>query len=97
MHFADQLHSCAQIDVSDNPIEQAASLELIAAMKGKSMESIGMARCKLGAEGAKAMAELVSGMASMTRLDVRSNYLREGGKAALRKALEGRSGFELLL
>ena len=60
MPFTDQLHLCVQIDVSFNQIDQAASLELIAAMKGKSMASIGMAHCELGLEGAKAMAELVS-------------------------------------
>ena len=59
---------CLQIDVSHNKINQAASLQLIAAMKGKSMESIGMASCKLGAEGSKAMAELVSVMASLTEV-----------------------------
>ena len=57
---------CLQIDVSYNKIDQAASLQLIAAMKGKSMESIGMADCRLGVEGAKAMAELVSVMPSLT-------------------------------
>ena len=55
---------CLQIDVSHNDIDHAASLQLIAAMKGKSMESIGMAGCKLGVEGAKATAELVSVMPS---------------------------------
>ena len=59
---------CLQIDVSYNSIDQAASLQLIAAMKGKSMESIGMAGCKLGVEGAKATAELVSVMASLTKI-----------------------------
>ena len=35
---------------------------------------------------------------SMTRLDVRVNYeLGEEGKALLRRAIAGRSGFELLL
>ena len=57
---------CLQIDVSYNGIDQAASLQLIAAMKGKSMESIGMAGCELGVEGAKATAELVSVMPSLT-------------------------------
>ena len=57
---------CVQIDVGYNYINQAASLELIAAIKGKSMVSIGMARCELGVEGAKAMAELVSVVASLT-------------------------------
>ena len=67
-------------------------------MKGKSMVSIGMASCELGVEGAKAMAELVSVTASLTRLDVRYNSLgEEEGKAVLRKAVEGHSGFELKL
>ena len=57
---------CVQIDVGYNSINQAASLELIAAMKGKSMVSIGMAGCELGVEGGKAMAELVSVTASLT-------------------------------
>ena len=89
---------CVQIDVGYNSINQAASLELIAAMKGKSMVSIGMAGCELGVEGGKAMAELVSVTASLTRLDV-SGYNRFGeeGETALRKAVEGRSGFELKL
>ena len=37
-------------------------------MKGKSMVSIGMASCKLGVEGAKAMAEMASVMASLTEV-----------------------------
>ena len=68
MLFSDQLHLCVQIDVGYNDIDQAASLELIAAMKGKSMVSIGMARCNLGVEGARAMAELVSVMGSLTKV-----------------------------
>ena len=72
MPFTDQLHLCVQIDVSYNKIDQAGSLELIAAMKGKSMASIGMAACQLGVEGAKAMAELVSVTGSLTELDLLS-------------------------
>ena len=68
MPFTDQLHLCVQIDVSSNKIDQAASLELIAAMKGKSMTSIGMAGCELGLKGAKAMAELISVTGSLTKV-----------------------------
>ena len=57
---------CVQIDVGYNAIDQAASLELIAALKGKSMDSIGMTSCNLGVKGAKAIAELVSVTASLT-------------------------------
>ena len=88
---------CEQINVGYNNINQAASLQLIAAMKGKSMVSIGMENCQLGVEEAKAMAELVSVTASLTRLDASANFLGEEGKAVLRNAVEGRSGFELQL
>ena len=89
---------CLQIDVGYNNIDQATSLQLIAAMKGKSMESIDMAGCEMGVEGAKATAELVSVMPSLTRLNVSFNHiLGEEGEAALRKAIEGCSGFQLLL
>ena len=87
----------AQIDVGRNGFDEASSLELIAAMKDKRMGSIGMANCKLGVEGAKAVAEMASVMGSLTKLDAQYNRLGEEGKAALRKAVEGRSGFQLEL
>ena len=43
------------------------------------------------------MAPAIADSASMTRLDVMGNLLGNEGKALLRKAIEGRSGFELLL
>ena len=49
------------------------------------------------AEGIKAIADALKGNASMTWLDVKYNSLGKEGEAALRKAIEGRSGFELLL
>ena len=50
------------------------------------------------AEGITAIADALKVTASMTRLDVRDNWdLGEEDKAVLRKAVEGRSGFELLL
>ena len=51
----------------------------------------------IGPAGAKALAEYLSVTASMTRLDVKFNSLGGEGEAVLRKAIEGRSGFELLL
>ena len=66
-------------------------------MKGKSMVSIGMAKCKLGVEGAEAVAEMASVMASLTELDARYNFMGSEGEAALRKVVEGRAGFELEL
>ena len=49
------------------------------------------------AEGIKAIADALKGNASLMRLNVEENYLGDGGKAVLRKAVEGRSGFELEL
>ena len=77
----------AQIDVGYNGFDEASSLELIAAMKGKSMVSIGMASCKLGVEGAKAMAEMASVMASLTKILVGGNGLGDEGTTILCDAL----------
>ena len=50
------------------------------------------------AKGITAIADALKDNGSMTRLDVRVNYgLGEEGKALLRRAIAGRSGFELLL
>ena len=52
---------------------------------------------ELGPDGAKALAPGLTANASLTKLDVRYNSsMGEEGKAALRKAVEGRSGFELI-
>ena len=86
----------AQIDVGWNQFDQASSLELIAAMKGKSMVSIGMASCELGVEGAKAIAEMASVMGSLTRVDVSWNKMGDAGVRLLRDAVSGREGFVLI-
>ena len=86
---------CLQIDVGYNNIDEAASLLLIAAMKGKSMESIGMAGCELGVEGAKATAELVSVMASLTRVDVRFNDLAGDSASQLSEVVLGNENIEV--
>ena len=49
----------------------------------------------VGVPGALVLAELLLVSASMTKLDVSYNSLGEEGKAALRNAVEGRSGFKL--
>ena len=67
--------SVTSIDIGYNVIGQAASLELLSAMKDKNMVTIGMARCGLGVEGSKVVTEMVSGMASITVVDLRYNDL----------------------
>jgi hypothetical protein len=49
----------------------------------------------IGPEGAKALAPALAANASLTKLVVWGNMLDREGEAALRKAVEGRSGFEL--
>ena len=83
-----------QVNVGYNSINQAASLDLIAAMKGKPMVSIGMADCNLGVDGAKAVAELVSVTASVTRVDVRGNNIA-GGASSLSAAVLGNTTIEV--
>ena len=55
-------------------------------MKGKNMVSIGMAQCELGVEGAKAVAELVSLIPSITDLDLFMTGLTEEGVTAICEA-----------
>jgi len=54
---------------------------------------------RIGSEGAELIAEALRNAvnASLTRVDVRSNMLDWKGMDVLRKAVEGRSGLELLL
>ena len=67
-------------------------------LRADSLTSLDLTSKGLGVPEAIVLADLLRSVcASMTRLDVRVNSLGEEGKAALRKALEGRSGFELLL
>ena len=49
------------------------------------------------ADGIKAIADSIAVTPSLTQADVRYNYLVDEGKGLLTKAVEGRSGFELLL
>ena len=48
-------------------------------------------------EGIKAIAHALSVTTSLTKIDVRLNALGDDGRAALHKAVEGRSGFQLML
>ena len=47
------------------------------------------------AEGIQAIANALKGNGSLTSLDARFNHLRDAGNAVLRKAVEGRAGFDL--
>ena len=58
---------CSQVDVGRNHIGKEQALELISIFKKKDqMQSVGLARCDLGADGAKAVADYVSVSGSLT-------------------------------
>ena len=65
--------------------------------KVTSVQELALQWNSIGPKGAKAVAAMAVVVGSMTRLDVTYNGLGDEGKAVLRKAIEGRSGFELLL
>ena len=71
------------INVGNNHFDQASSLGLLASMKGKDMVSIWMSHCKLGIEGAKIVAEMVSVMKSLTSINLACNDLNAEAAKAL--------------
>ena len=92
--------SMTELKLSCNSLKDEGVIAICKALqsnKETKLASLDIARNGIGAAGAKAVMAMAAVVGSMTRLDVRGNYLGEGGRAALRKALEGRSGFELLL
>jgi Ran GTPase-activating protein (RanGAP) involved in mRNA processing and transport len=61
--------SLTSLDVGYNQISEEAALTLVAIFKEKDqMKSVGLARCNLGADGAKAVADYVSVSASLTQV-----------------------------
>ena len=66
-------------------------------LSGNALCGIKYGRGTYTAEGIKAIADALRVSASMTHLDVRVNSMGEEGKTVLRKAIEGRTGFELKL
>ena len=84
------------IDVGLNVIGRAASLELLAAMKGKSMVNIGMAGCSLGVEGSKVVAEMISVMPSITSVSLLGNYFDIETATMLLQMKEGHAKLKTL-
>jgi len=67
--------SLTAINVGFNDIDQPSARLILDAMKGKNMQSIGMAECSLGAEEGKILAKYMRVMASLTSCDLSSNNL----------------------
>ena len=52
---------------------------------------------RIGSTGGEALGSMLLVHGQLTKIDLRDNMLGDDGKAALRKAVEGRSGIELVL
>ena len=61
------------------------------------VEMLDLSSKRLGVLSAIVIAALIKVNGTLTKIDVRCNLLDDDGKAALLKAVEGRSGFELVL
>jgi len=69
--------SLTAINVGFNDIDQPSARLILDAIKGKNMQSIGMAACSLGAEEGKILAKYMRVMASLTSCDLSSNNLAD--------------------
>jgi len=94
--------SVTELNLHCNQIKDAGVLAICEALqsnKDTKLASLTVSLNAIGPEGAKSVAAMVAVTSSMTRLDMQYNPLGEEGKAVLvlREAIEGRTGFELLL
>ena len=58
---------------------------------------LNLSQNSLGIKGAKVLAPAIAANGVLTSLNVCLNYMGEEGESALRKAIEGREGFDLHL
>jgi Ran GTPase-activating protein (RanGAP) involved in mRNA processing and transport len=92
--------SLTHLLMGENSMEDESCIALAEGMQQNGsckIEALNLCGNKIGPPGAKSLAAMISVTASLTRVDVRGNYLGQEGKAVLRKAVEGRSGLQLLL
>ena len=76
------------MDVGQNDIGTEAALNLVSIFKEKDqMKSVGLMKCKLGVDGAKAVADYVSVSGSLTSLDLERNAIGAEGAKAIADAL----------
>ena len=61
------------------------------------VKMLALAGNQLGDAGAEAIAAMLRTNRSLTKLDLQFNQIGDAGKKALREAVEGRQGFELVL
>ena len=76
--------------------EEKLALTTLCGLKSD-QEEANFGRWRLTQKDAKLLAPEIAVHVSLTKLDVSSNSIMGEEKAALQKAVEGRSGFELIL
>ena len=93
--------SVTKLLVTGNRLGDAGATILCDALRESTVtkvQELDLSSNQIGPEGAKAVAAMAAVVASMTQLDVSYNrFLGEEGKAVLRKAIDGHSGFKLVL
>ena len=93
--------SLTSVNLYDNSLKNvgvSAICEAVQGNKESKLAALNVGYNSIGPDGAKAVAALCSVSGSLTKLDARLNGgMGADGKAALRKAVEGRSDFDLLL
>ena len=65
--------------------------------KVNKLQELDLSKNNIGSTGGEALGGMLLVHGSMTSLNVRLNTLGNDGKAALRKAVERRTGFELMI
>ena len=92
--------SVTKILVGGNRLRDEGTIILCDALRESTVskvEELSLYNNVIGPDGAKAIAALCTVCASLTKILVSGNQLGEEGRAVLRKAVEGRSGFKLQL
>jgi hypothetical protein len=92
--------SVTKILVRSNKLGDEGTIILCDALRQSTVSKVhelDLSGNSIGPDGAKAIAALCADMASITSLSLGDNNLGAEGEALVRKAVEGRSGFELKL
>ena len=89
--------SLTKVLVGYNSLGNEGATALCNALRESKVQELGLNSNGIGPDGAEAVASLCTVSASMTRIDVRFNRLDAKDEAKLRKAVDGRSGLELML
>ena len=92
--------SVTELSIFNNSVGDEGTVaicEAIQSNKETKLASLDLGANGIGQVGVKSVTAMLAVTGSMTRLDVRFNELDEEAKALLRKEVEERSGFVLVL